>query len=152
LFAPLSLPQLALICALAGLGEELFFRALLQGGLAQLIDPQAALLIASAVFGLLHMITPTYALLATLLGIYLGGCWMLADNLLVPIVAHGFYDFVALVYLLRINPPPPPAEPEPLPPPLEAGLPSESPPPLSSSEVSADQEDLTSSPPGPGSS
>ena len=40
-------------------------------------------------------------MLAGLIGIYLG--WLLAatDNLLVPIVAHAAYDFLALVYLLH---------------------------------------------------
>lgn len=117
LFAPLSLAELALICVLAGLGEEWFFRALVQGGLAQWLGPWPALLLASLLFGLAHAITPTYALLATAIGLYLGGCWLLTGNLLAPVIAHGFYDFVALVYLLRIQPPPPAPFVEELPPP-----------------------------------
>lgn len=116
LFAPLSLAELALICVLAGFGEELFFRAFLQGGLEHWVETWAALLIASLVFGLVHAITPTYALLAAVIGAYLGACWLWTGNLLAPVVAHGFYDFVALVYLLRIDPPPPPPEPIPTPP------------------------------------
>jgi membrane protease YdiL (CAAX protease family) len=53
----------------------------------------------------LHALTPTYALLAVLAGAYLGGVWLLSGNLLVVIVAHGIYDFVALLYLLRLTPP-----------------------------------------------
>jgi membrane protease YdiL (CAAX protease family) len=55
-------------------------------------------------FGLLHPITPTYAVLAALMGAYLGGVWLASGNLLVPIVAHALYDFIALAYLLA--PPP----------------------------------------------
>jgi membrane protease YdiL (CAAX protease family) len=54
-------------------------------------------------FGLLHFITPSYALFAGLTGLYLGGLWILTRNLLVPITAHGAYDFLALVYLTRVR-------------------------------------------------
>jgi membrane protease YdiL (CAAX protease family) len=58
------------------------------------------LLLASLLFGLLHPLTVMYFVLASLVGVYLG-CWQLAtDNLLVVIVAHALYDFVALVYLV----------------------------------------------------
>jgi membrane protease YdiL (CAAX protease family) len=57
--------------------------------------------IASALFGLGHFITPMYALLAGLLGLYLGGLAMIYDNLLLVMVVHALYDFVALVYLVR---------------------------------------------------
>jgi membrane protease YdiL (CAAX protease family) len=60
-----------------------------------------AVALASAVFGLLHAITPTYAILATVMGAYLGVVWIASGNLLAPIVAHALYDFVALVWLLR---------------------------------------------------
>jgi uncharacterized protein len=48
-----------------------------------------------------HWITRTYALLAALVGLYLGGLWLWTGNLLVPIVAHALYDFVALIWILR---------------------------------------------------
>jgi membrane protease YdiL (CAAX protease family) len=54
-------------------------------------------------FGALHALTPTYAILATLAGAYLGSVWLITGNLLVVIIAHGFYDFIALVYLLRVR-------------------------------------------------
>ena len=54
-------------------------------------------------FGLLHPITRAYAVIAALLGAYLGGLWLAGGNLLTPIVAHALYDFVALVYLLRLR-------------------------------------------------
>jgi membrane protease YdiL (CAAX protease family) len=101
LFRPCSLLEIAAIALAAGFGEELLFRGVLQALLAGWLDPAMGLIAASVVFGLLHSITPTYAVLAALLGAYLGVCWLATDNLLVPIVAHALYDFVALVYLAR---------------------------------------------------
>ena len=96
-----------MIATLAGLGEEMLFRGVVQGAIAHRLDGEAgmwiALLVAGVLFGLGHCITVTYALLAGLIGIYLGAIWRLTDNLLVPIIAHAAYDFAALVYLVRIR-------------------------------------------------
>ena len=60
------------------------------------------LLAASVLFGLAHPITPAYAVLAAMIGVYLGWLWLAFDkNLLVPITAHALYDFLALIYLVR---------------------------------------------------
>ena len=105
LFRGCSVVQLAIIAALAGVGEEMLFRGIVQTAVAETIDGQhgiwLGLLAAATVFGLLHPITPTYAILAVLIGGYLGWLWLFYGNLLVPIVAHASYDFVALVYLLK---------------------------------------------------
>jgi membrane protease YdiL (CAAX protease family) len=93
--------DLALVSISAGVGEELLFRGFLQAAIADWTNPWIALAIASLLFGLAHFITPMYAVLATLLGAYLGGLWLACDNLLAPIVTHALYDFLALVYLLR---------------------------------------------------
>ena len=87
----------------AGVGEEMLFRGVVQAVLDRWWGPWAALPVASLFFGLLHALTPTYAVLATLAGLYLGGVWLLTGNLLVVIVAHAFYDLIALVYLLRVK-------------------------------------------------
>jgi membrane protease YdiL (CAAX protease family) len=100
-FARATLLDLALVSISAGVGEELLFRGFLQAAIADWTNPWIALAIASLLFGLAHFITPMYAVLATLLGAYLGGLWLACDNLLAPIVTHALYDFLALVYLLR---------------------------------------------------
>src|SRR5262249_39397182 len=101
LFAPCSLFELAFISLLAGVGEEALFRGVLQDLAAGWVGLWPGIVSVSILFGLLHLITPTYALLAALIAVYLA-CWqVVADNLLVVIVAHAFYDFVALVYLVR---------------------------------------------------
>jgi membrane protease YdiL (CAAX protease family) len=101
LFAPCSLGELAVISALAGLGEEMLFRGVLQAVLGDWLGTWSGLLLAAAAFGLAHAITPTYAVLAGLMGAYLGALWLLTGGLVAPAVAHGVYDFVALVYLTR---------------------------------------------------
>jgi membrane protease YdiL (CAAX protease family) len=94
--------QIAVIALLAGIGEEALFRGVIQAGIEQYFgSPAWALAIASALFGLAHLITPTYAVLAGLIGAYLGWLMLMTDNLLTPIVAHGAYDFAAILYLLR---------------------------------------------------
>jgi hypothetical protein len=101
LFQYCTVLDLAIISLLAGLGEEMLFRAVLQPFLAERLNLAAGILIANVLFGLLHLITPTYAVLAGLMGAYLGWVLVQTDNLLVVIVAHALYDFLALVYLVR---------------------------------------------------
>jgi membrane protease YdiL (CAAX protease family) len=93
--------DLALISLAAGVGEEMLFRGVFQGAFGRWFGPIGGLIAASALFGALHPITPTYIVLAGLLGAYLGGVWLVTGNLLTVIVAHTLYDFVALLVLLR---------------------------------------------------
>lgn len=105
LFCKTTIAEMALICAAAGVGEEMFFRGLMQAAIAEALgNPYGAIIalgVASVGFGICHWITPTYAVLATGIGLYLGWLFLATGNLLAPIVAHGAYDFIALVYLVR---------------------------------------------------
>ena len=47
------------------------------------------------------MRTALYAIIATLIGIYLGVLFVLTDNLLTAITCHAVYDWVALEYTRR---------------------------------------------------
>jgi membrane protease YdiL (CAAX protease family) len=96
-----TLVELALLALAAGIGEELLCRGVIQAVLIRYLGFWSGLATASLVFGLLHPITPAYVALAGLMGAYLGLTWVVSDNLLVPIVAHALYDFLALAYLLR---------------------------------------------------
>jgi membrane protease YdiL (CAAX protease family) len=93
--------DLAVISVVAGLGEEMLFRGVVQGLGDRWFGMGYGLAMASVLFGLVHLITPTYALLATLCGVYFGILVMLTDNLLVVILPHALYDFIALLYLAR---------------------------------------------------
>ena len=102
LLAPRSPVELALLAALAGFAEEILFRGVVQVGLARILPESGALVVAGAAFGLAHFITPTYAVLAGLAGLYLGGLFWLEGSLTAPIVAHALYDVVALNYVARL--------------------------------------------------
>ena len=101
MFAHMSLLDMAVASLLAGVGEELLFRGLIQGGLADLAGIGTALIATSVLFGALHWVTNTYAVLATAAGGYLGALFVLSGDLVAPIVTHAVYDMVALVYLRR---------------------------------------------------
>jgi membrane protease YdiL (CAAX protease family) len=101
LLAPCTVADLLGISVLAGLGEEMLFRGVLQGYFAQRAGPWVGLALASVLFGLLHFITLTYAILAALMGVYLGLVWEWTGNLLPPVLMHALYDFLVLLYLLR---------------------------------------------------
>jgi membrane protease YdiL (CAAX protease family) len=101
LLAPCTVVDLLGISVLAGLGEELLFRGVLQEMFGRHLPVELALLAASILFGLVHAVTPTYAVLATLSGLYLGWLFLATENLLVPALAHALYDFGVLLYLLR---------------------------------------------------
>jgi len=107
LFRHLRLPELAAISIVAGLGEEMLFRGVIQEAVADRVGREPGvwigLAVASLLFGLAHPITRTYALLAALIGLYLGWLWIATGNLLVPIATHAVYDFLALVYLVKIR-------------------------------------------------
>ena len=103
-FAECSWLELTVVAVAAGLAEEALFRGVLQIGLADWLGPSGALLLASTLFGLCHLLTPTYALIAALLGLYLGGLLIASGNLLPAILVHASYDLGALLYLIRTQP------------------------------------------------
>ncbi len=93
--------HLAAISLLAGLGEETLFRGVIQPGLAGPLGPVAAVAVTSVLFGLCHFLTPTYALMAALIGLYLGTLTEATGSLMAAVVVHALYDFIALEFLLR---------------------------------------------------
>ena len=105
LFRTCRLMELAVLAAMAGLGEEMLFRGVVQAATANAVGPPRGpwlgLAVSAVTFGLLHAVTPLYCLLAGLIGIYLGGIWLATGNLLTPILAHGVYDFLVLWFLVR---------------------------------------------------
>ena len=107
LFRQATLTQLAVISLMAGLGEELLFRGVIQGKITQVVGGPAGnwvgAIVAALLFGLAHSVSLTYAILAALIGLYLSWTWLATGNLLVPIAAHTVYDFVALVYLVKVR-------------------------------------------------
>lgn len=103
LFRRFSVVQLLVVSALAGISEEVLFRAVAQGGLGESLGRMVALLVASVAFGCVHLLNWSYGCFSFLAGLYLGGLWLATGNLLTPMITHGLYDFLALVYYLRIS-------------------------------------------------
>ena len=92
---------IAVSCALglvAGFGEEMLFRGVMQYGLSTKFGTLVGVSISSVIFGLLHAVTPLYALLATLASVFFGSLYVSSGNLAVPIITHGVYDVGALLW------------------------------------------------------
>lgn len=110
-------PDYFLLSALAGFCEELLFRGWLQPFLNQWVPLWSNLLIGGFLFALCHLITPAYFVIAWLISLYLGFLLIWTDNLLVPMLAHGVYDLLAIFAVMsqvdkptRSEPPPPESE------------------------------------------
>ena len=65
----------------------------------------SALAIASVAFGVCHSLCAAYAVLATVMGLALGGLFLATGHLLAPITMHAVYDGLALLYLVRWSAP-----------------------------------------------
>lgn len=85
---------------LVGPAEELLFRGAVQGSLRRAYGPAAAVVVASVLFGLVHVagVNGTllqrflYAGVAAALGCVLGGLYEYTGNLTVPALTHGLYN------------------------------------------------------------
>lgn len=100
---PLSAGNLCLIGCAAGFGEEMLFRGFMQTALGQYFpqSPSLAIGAVAVLFGSLHLVTPTYGVLATIAGAYLGWLYHWTGNLWIPIGVHATYDVVALCWIVR---------------------------------------------------
>jgi uncharacterized protein len=95
---------IVLVSLMAGIGEEVLFRGVIQAGLADRLPAWLAVGIAAVLFGVAHWLTVSYAVFATLIGVYLGILFLVTENLVAPVVTHALYDVVALSVLVRLKP------------------------------------------------
>lgn len=95
--------DLLILAAIAGIGEEILFRGVLQPWLERAWGLNAGLVASSLVFGLVHAVTPLYAVLACIISLYLGLSldYGGSRNLLTPVIIHGFYDFLVFLALIK---------------------------------------------------
>lgn len=95
--------DLFILAAIAGISEELLFRGVLQPWLERAWGLDAGLIVSSLVFGLIHAVTPLYAILAGIISLYLGVSLDFSGsrNLLTPIMIHGLYDFLVFRMLVK---------------------------------------------------
>ena len=101
MFPSRRIGQFAMVAILAGVGEELLFRGAMQSILGNWTTPVIGLVITSLLFGLAHALSKLYFLFAVAVGAFLGWMTLKYNDLVAPMVAHGVYDFLALVYLSR---------------------------------------------------
>ncbi len=94
-------PRIIVMAIVAGVAEEFLFRGVLQSWINGFAPVAVALIASNIVFGLLHMRTMLYAVIAGLVGVYLGVVYVYTDSLLAPVITHGLYDYVALIYTKR---------------------------------------------------
>lgn len=87
-----------LLGAVAGWGEEWLFRGVFQTALSEKFSSNIALAISGIVFGLLHAVTPVYALLAAAASVFFGYLYNVSQNLAVPMICHAVYDVGALMW------------------------------------------------------
>jgi len=101
---------LGLVAASAGFGEEIFFRGLVQTklhdvvlvfGAGEKLGNIFSVATTSALFGLLHAVTPTYFLWASVGGVLFGMEYIYTGSLTAASITHWLYDWVALVYIAR---------------------------------------------------
>ncbi len=95
---------IVLLSLMAGVGEEVLFRGVIQAGLGERLPAWLAVGLAAVLFGAAHWLTTSYAVFAALIGAYLGILFIVTGNLLVPAVTHALYDIVALSVLVRLKP------------------------------------------------
>jgi CAAX protease family protein len=97
--------DLLLLAALVGLSEEALFRGLIQPWIERSFGRTQGLIWSNVLFGIVHAVTPAYAVLAGLIGAFLG--WLLdatgARSLLVPAVTHAVYDYLAFLWIVRLH-------------------------------------------------
>lgn len=86
---------------LVGPMEELLFRGTVQGLLRRAWGPALAVVVASALFGVVHWVALLgtgskvgYVAIAAALGLILGAVYELSDNVAVPAAVHGAYNAV----------------------------------------------------------
>ncbi len=79
-----------------GFAEELLCRGLIQRGLYGRFGPATSVAVAALFFGALH-VEPIYAVLATLLGAYLGVITLLGGSIRTSILCHGSNNLVAVL-------------------------------------------------------
>ena len=89
--------ELLYLGLLAGFTEEILFRGVLQPLMESHWGWGMGLALSNVLFAMAHFVTPLYAVLAGLTGLYLGFSLDFGGerNLLTPICIHAFYDFLA---------------------------------------------------------
>lgn len=101
IFSGYSWAHFSVIAALAGVGEELLFRAFMQEYLHGFIGIFWAIALTSLLFGALHYLSAAYFVSTLVMSVLFGVGYYYSGSLLMVVVWHGIYDFIALVTLIK---------------------------------------------------
>jgi len=90
-----------------GPGEEFLYRGIIQGSLRETLHPARAIVLASILFGSIHLFSLSgegklvYVGITFCLSLFLGAIYEYTENLTVPALAHGAYNAAqfAVLYL-----------------------------------------------------
>ncbi len=98
---PFSLAAVIILSISAGVGEEALFRGGLQTILTDFIGPVPAIIVASALFAVIHLSKPVITALIFVIGIIFGVVYSATGSLVLVMVAHSVYDVFAIHFLRR---------------------------------------------------
>jgi len=101
MFRAFSWSKILLISLLAGVGEELLMRGLLQTWLSSQIGIWPAIVVTAIVFGALHFMNFTYMLLTFFIGLLFGLLFYLSNSMLLVMLAHTVYDVCAFTMIVK---------------------------------------------------
>jgi membrane protease YdiL (CAAX protease family) len=91
-FGPLEKSTIAFLALLSSVGEEFFFRGVLQ--------PEIGYIFTSIIFGSIHFIPQKvflpWTIFAIIMGFILGWLYLYSDNLIFPIITHGAINYINL--------------------------------------------------------
>lgn len=93
---PLNWWQIVALSIGAGLGEEALFRGGLQTLFSDYLPIWAAILITSALFGVIHLHSRLIVFIITVVGAVFGIIYYATGSLLVVMIAHAVYDIWAM--------------------------------------------------------
>lgn len=96
--------DLLIISLLAGVCEEALFRGVLQHVVSDYTNHTVAIVSVSILFGMVHFVSFSYFMFATAIGVYLGVIYIVFDGLGAPMALHAAYDFLALLYAVKLRP------------------------------------------------
>ncbi|MFT6407017.1 MAG: membrane protease YdiL (CAAX protease family) [Arenicella sp.] len=101
LFRNFTWRQIIVVSILAGIGEELLIRAVLQTFLVNATGPVWGIIGASLIFGLLHFMTKTYVLLTFTLGLLFGLAFHFSGSIVLVMIGHTVYDIAAFAMIVK---------------------------------------------------
>lgn len=99
----LTWPQIVILSVLAGLGEELLFRGVIQSWLTEFIGVYSAIVISSVIFATLHALTLYYFVFTFLLSLLLAFLFHTTQSMAFLVVIHAVYDVIALGVIAKYS-------------------------------------------------